>query len=86
MVYCDLVEPQTVGDTSAPLLRTICKTGEFNKTTEKVFSEPHYLPVMRSYINTINIDIRDPSGEKVRFENQLSKVILKLHFRPIRYA
>ena len=84
MIYCDLVEPQTVGDTFAPLLRTICKTGEFNRTTEKIYTNPHYLPVCKSYINTINIDVRDPSGEKVKFENQLSKVYLKLHFRTIR--
>jgi hypothetical protein len=85
MVYCDLVEPQTVGDVTAPLLRTITKTGKFNTTNEKIFTEPHYMPVLRSYINTINVDVRDPSGQPVRFENQLSKVILKLHFRPIRY-
>ena len=84
MIYCDLVESQTVGDTYAPLLRTICKTGEFNKTTEKIFT--HYLPVCKSFINSINIDVRDPSGERVRFENHLSKVILKLHFRPLNNA
>ena len=84
MVYCDLIESQTVGDTTAPLLRTICKTGKFNSTNEKIFTDPHYSPVLRSYINTINVDIRDPSGEQIRFENQLSKVILKLHFRPAR--
>ena len=86
MVYCDLVESQLVGDTYAPLLRTICKTGEFNKTTEKIFSNPHYLPVCKSFINTINISVRDPSGERVKFDNLLSKVILKLHFRPINNA
>ena len=82
MVYCDIIEPQTVGDTIAPLLRTICKTGEFNRTTEKIFINPHYLAVNKSFINTINIDVRDPSGEQAKFQSNLSKILVKLHFRP----
>ena len=84
MVYCDIVDPQNVGDTYAQLLRTICTTGEFNKSTEKIYTTPHYIPVCKSFITNINIDIRDPSGEQVKFENLLSKVLVKLHFRPIR--
>ena len=83
MIYTDLIEPQAVGDTYAPLLRVISKTGEFNHTTEKIYTNPHYLHVNKSFITSINIDIRDPSGEQIKFGNQLSKVILKLHFRPI---
>ena len=83
MVYCDVIEPQTVGDTYAPLLRVIYKTGEFNRTTEKIYTNPHYLPVNKSFITSINIDVRDPSGDQSRFENLLSKVLVKLHFRPI---
>ena len=84
MLYCDLAEPQCVGDTFAPLLRSICKTGAFNTSTEKIYTNPHYIPVCKSFINSINIDIRDPAGEQVKFENSLSKVLVKLHFRPIR--
>ena len=86
MIYCDIVEAQNVGDTFAQLLRTICTTGEFNKTTEKIYTAPHYIPVNKSFITNINIDIRDPSGEQAKFENLLSKVLVKLHFRPIRNA
>jgi hypothetical protein len=84
MVYTDLIEQQYVGDSLAPLLRTITKTGQFNRTTEKIFIDPHYLPVNKSYITSINIDIRDPTGKPARFENLLSKVLVKLHFRPIK--
>ena len=86
MIYCDIVEQQYVGDAYAPLLRTICLTGEFNKTTEKVYTAPHYLPVSKSFICSINIDVRDPSGAEARFESLLSKVLVKLHFRPIQYV
>ena len=80
MVYCDIVDPQNVGDTFAQLLRTICTTGEFNKSTEKIYTTPHYIPVCKSFITNINIDIRDPSGEQVKFENLLSKVLEKIKF------
>jgi hypothetical protein len=84
MVYSDLVMQQRVGNTYAQLLRTITKTGEFNRTTEKIFETPQYLPLTKSYISTINIDIRYPTGEPAKFESLLSKVLVKLHFRPIK--
>jgi hypothetical protein len=49
MVYTDPIESQIVGDTYANLLRTITKTGEFNRTTEKLFLDPHYIAVTKSY-------------------------------------
>jgi hypothetical protein len=73
-----------IGNTLAPILRFISKTGQFNKNTEKIFTDPHYIPVRNSFISSINIDIRDPSGEPIRFENDLSKTLVKLHFRPIK--
>ena len=84
MVYSDIVESQYVGDTKGQLLRVVNKTGEFNRTTEKIYEFGHYLRVNKSYINSINIDVRDPTGQQARFENRLSKVLVKLHFRPIR--
>ena len=86
MLYTDIIEHQNLGDSYAPILRTITKNGEFNRSVEKIFTDPHYIPVNKSYINSINIDLRDPSGEQIRFENQLSKVLTKLHFRPIKNA
>ncbi len=72
--------PQRVGNTYAQLLRTITKTGEFNRTTEKIFKIPQYLPINRSYISSINIDIRYPKGDPAKFESKLSNVLVKLHF------
>jgi hypothetical protein len=81
-VYCDIIQYQRIGDQYGQLLRTITKTSDFNKTIEKIFIHPHYLPVSNSIINTINIRITDPSGNQVKFGNINSKVIAKLHFRP----
>jgi hypothetical protein len=83
MIYCDIIEQQYVGDTCAQLLGTVTKTSSFNTTLEKSFVNPHYLNVNKTYINSININIRDPTGSLVRFENKLSKVLIKLHFKPV---
>jgi hypothetical protein len=82
MVYSDVIEYQYVRDTFAPLLRTVCRTGSFNETCEKIFTSPHYIPVRKSYIISINIDIRDTSGNPVQFSAPTGKVLTKLHFRP----
>lgn len=79
-VYSDIVEMQLVGDVQAPLLRTVNITEEERALTVcKSFSNPHYLPVTRSHLDTIEIDIRDDAGKKVPFE--FGKSIVKLHFR-----
>ena len=86
MIYTDIISSQLVGDTFADLLRTITKTGEFNRTTEKIFTNPYYIPINKSYINNINIQVYYPTGDLARFENNLSKVLVTLHFRPLKNA
>jgi hypothetical protein len=78
-VYSDIAEMQLVGDVQAPLLRTVNVTETKALTVCKSFSNPHYLPVTRSHLDTIEIDIRDDAGKKVPFES--GKSIVKLHFR-----
>ena len=82
MVYCDIIEYQRVGDQYGKLLRSITNTSDFNKTIEKIYVNPHYLPVQNSSIHSINILITDPTGDKVKFGSNTSKVLVKLHFRP----
>lgn len=81
-VYCDAIEYQRVGDQYGQLLRTITKTSDFNKTIEKIFIYPHYIPVANSIINSLNFLITDPTGNQIKFASQNSKVLVKLHFRP----
>lgn len=44
-----------------------------------VFSPPHYLPIMRREFDTIEIDIRSTTGQKIPF--QFGTVCIKLHFK-----
>ena len=78
-VYCSVCAPQIVGDVYAPLLRAVATKGQRGDYIIKSFSEPHYIPVNTDEVNTIEINIKDDTGEDVPFT--LGKVICKLHFR-----
>lgn len=78
-VYCDLVEPQIVGDVQAPLLKIVKVEGKDGEMINAHYPRPYYLPVMRQHFQSIEIDIRLHSGDFVPFER--GKVYLVLHFR-----
>ena len=78
-VYTDIIEHQLVGDTTAPLLRTVPAGNTFGETVDVDFTKLRYKPVARSLVNDIEIDIRDETGKRIPFQN--GRVIVKLHFR-----
>lgn len=81
-VYCDIIEPQMVGDIMCPLLRIIPLDPTkyiYGSNKMHVFSPPHYMPVMRREFDTIEIDIRTNTGENVPF--QFGTSCVKLHFK-----
>lgn len=79
MVYTDIVAPQIVGDVLAPLLRIVNVTGKDGEVIIARYDRPHYLPVNRKCIDTLEIVIRTHTGELVPFQRGRSYV--KLHFR-----
>ena len=79
-VYCSICEPQVVGDYYVPLLRSIGIQGQDGDIVMKTYEEPQYVPVNTSKFDTIEINIKDDTGENVAFKT--GKVICKLHFRP----
>lgn len=78
-VYCDVVEPQIVGDVQAPLLKIVKVEGRDGEIVNAHYVRPHYVPIIRKQFQTIQIEIRTNSGSLVPFER--GKVILVLHFR-----
>ena len=78
-VYCNVVDSQIVGDTFAPLLRTVAVSGERGSVITSTFDRPHYVPVSTDEVGMLEINIKDDTGEDVSF--QFGKVIVKLHFR-----
>ncbi len=78
-VYCNLVEPQIVGNVIAPLLRNVHIEGVHGDIVEKLYQSPHYVPVIAKEIDRIEIDIKDDKNQSVNF--QFGKTVTKLHFR-----
>ena len=78
-IYTDIVEYQIVGDVNAPLLQVVSTSYDNANIVEKIYDAPHYIPVLRNNIETIEIDIRSDLGEKIHFQS--GQVIIKLHFR-----
>lgn len=79
LVYSDIVQPQIVGDVQAPLLRIVDVTGKDGEVICMKYDRPHYIPLSRKLIDTLEIVIRTHLGELTPFERGRSYV--KLHFR-----
>lgn len=83
-VYCDLVEPQLIGDTTAPLLKIVNIDREryaHGVYKSVIYTTPHYVPVVKTTFDTIEVDLRDHTGEKLPFIFGTSYV--KLHFKRV---
>ena len=78
-IYSDIIEPQIVGHTVAPLLRVITVKGKDGDMIHETFDRPHYLPISRKNFQTIETVIRTHTGNLVPFER--GQLIVKLHFR-----
>ena len=81
-VYCDVVRESIVGNTTVPLLRTLNVEGRYGDIIQKTYHAPIYVPLQRSYFDSIEINIRDDTGRLVPFES--GKAIVTLHFRRSR--
>ena len=76
-VYCDIVQPQVVGDTNVKLLRTVPIEGKMGDVVTRTYNNMQYIPVQRKSFEDIEILLR--SGLPMPFER--GKVLATLHFR-----
>ena len=76
MIYSDIVEYSMVGDSKAPLLRSFpyiskVKSGDILTTGQymnyQTFNNLQYRRLLKSSFQSIHIDVRDTSGEKIPF-------------------
>ncbi|GFU11520.1 retrovirus-related Pol polyprotein from transposon 17.6 [Trichonephila clavipes] len=56
-VYSDLISPQIVGDTQAPLLRIVRTKGKDGETISQYYDRPQYLPLVRHSFQTIQSEL-----------------------------
>ena len=66
-VYTDVVESRIVGDSLAPLLRSLPVGGSRGATVHYRFTNIHYVPLLYAHFNSIEIN-RDDTGRFVPFE------------------
>ena len=82
-IYCNIVQPQIVGNTMVPLLRTIPVSGNSGDVITKTFTNIQYVPVQTKSFEDIEILLRTDTGDPVPFER--GKVIATLYFRKQSY-
>ena len=78
-VYADIIQDQLVGDVRAPLLRVVPKKSRYGDTTCVIYEQSQFLPLSRSNIPNIEINIKSDTGELVSFES--GKSIVTFVFR-----
>ena len=82
-VYCNIVQPQIVGNTNVHLLRTIPVSGKSGDVITKIFTNIQYVPVQTKSFEDIEILLGTDTGDPVPFER--GKVIATLYFRKQSY-
>ena len=75
-VYCDLIEPQFVGDSYTRCLRVVRYQGYHH-----VFQNVYYMCVEKTYFQTVAVEILTRLGDRVPFASVAQPSILVLHFR-----
>lgn len=79
-VYTDVIEPNFIGDSIAPLLRIVkIEHGTSDNHVATTFTNPYYIPVLKREFETIDINIRDDIGRTIPFLS--GKLNVRLHFR-----
>lgn len=85
MIYCDLIEPQLIGYESSQIIKIVNTTDtkpEFGASRHHSFQKIHYVPVLKKEFDSIEINIRDITGELFPFLHGI--VMVKLHFKDKR--
>lgn len=81
-IYCDLLEPIRVGNTLAPLLRTISyNSKQYGEMIHVNYTNPMYVKVNKSYVDTVEVMMCDAIGKVVPFSEGLTIVVL--HFKRV---
>ena len=83
-IYCDIVEPQIVGDKTIPLLG-IAPSESSGKVYEKTYTGENirYIPVQTRSFQNIKIHLRSSTYDPMPFEHGRASVTL--HLRPLKY-
>ena len=80
-IYTNIITDEFKYSSFQPLLKIVNLEGKLNDYTHTTFENPHYRKVNKTFINSIEIQIKDSFNHLINF-NQ--KTQLKLHFKNIK--
>lgn len=82
-IYTNIVKPSLVGDSNIQILRVVPIPGnsEFGEQVVQIYKNPQYVPLLMTDFDTIEIDIKDDTGNRIPFI--FGRSIITLHFRRI---
>ena len=83
-VYTDIVKYQMVGNTQAPLMGVFPVQGEHGKQLYWNFNPPYYLPVTKTFIPDVQIQLATETGSEIPFRE--GDVVCRLHFRRKQFS
>ena len=79
-IYCDLCQQISVGNTMSQLLRPVAiNTQKDGELVQMHYFNPMYLPLNKSFIDTIEVKICDAIGEHIAFVEGVTTIVL--HFK-----
>ena len=85
LVYCNIVQPQIVGDKLIPLVATVPyqKTSESYDETFYAMENIHYIPVQTKAFQNVKVHLRSSTEESIPFEH--GRAAITLHLKPLNY-
>lgn len=80
-VYCDIIKANLVGDSQTQLLRyiEIPNDVQYGQQVHLIYENIQYFPLVTNEFESIEIDIKDDTGQLIPFT--YAKNVLVLHFR-----
>ncbi len=82
-VYCDIIQPQIVGNKTVPLLDIIWDEGKGKCETTRTSENLHYVPLCTKSFEEVKVLLRSSTDERISFEHGHTSVTL--HFRQRNY-
>ena len=85
LVYCNIVQPQIVGDVLLPLVGIVPyqKTSESYDETFYAVENIYYIPVQTKSFQNVKVHLRSSTEEFIPFEH--GRATITLHVKPLNY-
>jgi hypothetical protein len=80
-VYCDIIQPQIVGNQTVPLLDIVRDEGKGKREMTHSTKNLHYVPLRIKSFEEVKVLLRSSTNERISFEFEHGHTSITLHFR-----